>query len=137
MKTAPLWRRDRLRQILADLLMPAALEALDTMLQRVDGGTLTAPDAIEQVLTAQIQLRNTGACGPDALQPNARREAAAPRARQNVVRTRDHPATSRSAAIDVRRSALNSSVGATGVMCRGKAATTALAAMELTQVIDS
>ena len=41
MKTAPLSRRDRLRQILADLRMPGALEALDAILRGVDGGTLT------------------------------------------------------------------------------------------------
>jgi hypothetical protein len=35
-----------------------ALEALDAILQGVDGGTLTAPEAIEQLLAAQIQLRN-------------------------------------------------------------------------------
>ena len=58
MKTAPLSRRDRLRQILADLRMPGALEALDTILQGVNSGTLTAPEAIEQLLAAQIQLRN-------------------------------------------------------------------------------
>ena len=58
MKAAPLSRRDRLRQILADLRMPGALEALDAILQGIDGGTLTASDAIEQLLTAQIQLRN-------------------------------------------------------------------------------
>ena len=38
--------------------MPGALEALDAILQGVDGGALTAPDAIEQLLSAQIQLRN-------------------------------------------------------------------------------
>ena len=58
MKTAPLSRRDRLRHILADLRMPGALEALDAVLQGVDGGTLTGPEAIEQLLMAQIQLRN-------------------------------------------------------------------------------
>jgi DNA replication protein DnaC len=51
-------RRDRLRHMLADLKMPGALEALDAILQGVDGGTLTAPEAIEQLLGAQIQLRN-------------------------------------------------------------------------------
>jgi hypothetical protein len=55
MKSAPL------RQILADLRMPGALEALDTILHGVDGGTLTAPEAIEQLLAAQIQLRNNRA----------------------------------------------------------------------------
>jgi DNA replication protein DnaC len=58
MKTVPLSRRDRLRQILADLRMPGALEALDTILQGIDDGALTAPEAIEQLLAAQIQLRN-------------------------------------------------------------------------------
>ena len=58
MKTTPLSRRDRLRHMLADLRLPGALEALDTILRDIDGGALTAPDAIEQLLTAQIQLRN-------------------------------------------------------------------------------
>jgi hypothetical protein len=55
MKTAPPSRRDRLRHILADLRMPGSLEALDAILPGVDGGTLTAPEAIEQLLSAQIQ----------------------------------------------------------------------------------
>src|SRR2546423_1903524 len=59
MKSAPLSRRDRLRHILADLRMPGALEALDAILQGVDGGTPPAPEAIEQLLPAQTQLRNT------------------------------------------------------------------------------
>src|SRR5690349_972873 len=50
--------RALLRHILADLRMPGALEALDAILQGVDGGALTAPEAIEQLLSAQIQLRN-------------------------------------------------------------------------------
>ena len=58
MKGAPLSRRDRLRQMLADLRMPGALEALDAILQGVDGATVTAPEAIEQLFGAQIQLRN-------------------------------------------------------------------------------
>ena len=58
MKSAPLSRRDRLRQMLADLRLPGALEALDAILQGVDSATLTAPEAIEQLLGAQIQLRN-------------------------------------------------------------------------------
>ena len=48
MKSTAPSRRDRLRQILADLRMPGALEALDAILQGVDGGALTAPQAIEQ-----------------------------------------------------------------------------------------
>jgi hypothetical protein len=58
MKPAPLSRRDRLRQILADLRMPGALEALDAILRDIDGGALTAPGASEQLLMAQLQLHN-------------------------------------------------------------------------------
>ena len=58
MKTSAPSRRDRLRHILADLKMPGALEALDTVLQGVDGGAITGPEAIETLLSAQIQLRN-------------------------------------------------------------------------------
>ena len=58
MKSPAPSRRDRLRHILADLRMPGALEALDAILHGVDGGALTAPEAIEQLLAAQIQLRN-------------------------------------------------------------------------------
>ena len=58
MKSAAPSRRDRLRQMLADLHMPGALEALDAILHGVDGATLTAAEAIEQLLDAQIQLRN-------------------------------------------------------------------------------
>lgn len=58
MRPAPLSRRDRLRHLLADLRMPGTLEALDAILQGVDGGALTAPEAIEQLPSAQVQLRN-------------------------------------------------------------------------------
>ena len=44
--------------MLADLKMPGALEALDGVLQGVDGGTLTAAEAVERLLGAQIALRN-------------------------------------------------------------------------------
>jgi DNA replication protein DnaC len=44
--------------MLADLHMPGALEALDAILHGVDGATLTAAEAIEQLLGAQIQMRN-------------------------------------------------------------------------------
>ena len=57
MKTAPSLR-DRLRAQLADLKMPGALEALDDILARIDGGHLKAPDALEALLGAQISLRN-------------------------------------------------------------------------------
>ena len=51
-------RRDRLRAMLADLKMPGALEAVDSILSEVDGGAISAAEAIEQLLGAQIELRN-------------------------------------------------------------------------------
>ena len=50
--------RDKLRAQLADLKMPGALEALDDILARVDGGTLHAAAALDALLGAQITLRN-------------------------------------------------------------------------------
>ena len=58
MKAAARSRRDRIRAQLADLKMPGALEAIDDVLTRVDGGGVTASEAIEQLLGAQIMLRN-------------------------------------------------------------------------------
>lgn len=58
MKGATPSRRDRLRHILADLKMPGSLEALDSVLHGVDGGALTAPEAIETLLSAEIELRS-------------------------------------------------------------------------------
>ena len=51
-------RRERLRAMLADLKMPGALEAIDGVLTQADSGAVTAAEAIEQVLGAQIVLRN-------------------------------------------------------------------------------
>ena len=68
--------RERLRAMLADLRMPGALEALDAVLQGVDGGALTASEAIEQLLSAQIELRN-----------NRRLEAAMRSSRLPAVKT--------------------------------------------------
>ena len=51
-------RRDRLRAMLADLKMPGALEAVDGVLAQADSGATTAGEAIEQLLNAQIALRN-------------------------------------------------------------------------------
>lgn len=56
-QTAPSLR-DRIRWQLADLKMPGALEALDALLAQVDGGKIQTPQAIEQLLGAQISLRN-------------------------------------------------------------------------------
>lgn len=50
--------RDQIRGQLADLKMPGALEALDSVLSRIDGGQMNAPEAIRAVLAAQIGLRN-------------------------------------------------------------------------------
>ncbi len=50
--------RDRIRTQLADLKMPGALEALDDILARVDGGHLKSVEAIEALLGAHITLRN-------------------------------------------------------------------------------
>ena len=58
MKATASDRRDRLRAMLADLKMPGALEAVDDVLAQVDNGAVTAGEAIEQVLGAQIALRN-------------------------------------------------------------------------------
>ncbi|NIN10001.1 MAG: ATP-binding protein [Gemmatimonadales bacterium] len=58
MKTARLSRRDRIRAMLADLKMPGALEALDGILSDVDGSQITPAEAIENLLGAQITLRN-------------------------------------------------------------------------------
>jgi DNA replication protein DnaC len=57
-KALALSRRDRIRAQLADLKMPGSLEALDSILSGVDGGHVTAPEAIETLLGAQIELRN-------------------------------------------------------------------------------
>ena len=51
-------RRDRLRAMLADLKMPGALEAVDGILAQADSGAVTASEAIEELLSAQIVLRN-------------------------------------------------------------------------------
>lgn len=68
--------RERLRAQLADLKMPGSLEALDTVLARVDGGQLAPGEAISQVLDAQISLRN-----------NRRLEAAMRSSRLPAVKT--------------------------------------------------
>jgi DNA replication protein DnaC len=51
-------RRDHIRDMLADLRLPGALEAVDEILADVDRGSLHASQAIEQLLSAQITLRN-------------------------------------------------------------------------------
>jgi DNA replication protein DnaC len=51
-------RRDNIREILADLKLPGALEAVDDILADVDRGSVTAGEALERLLGAQISLRN-------------------------------------------------------------------------------
>jgi DNA replication protein DnaC len=68
--------RDQIRGQLADLKMPGALEALDSVLTKIDGGQIGAPEAISAVLNAQISLRN-----------NRRLEAAMRSSRLPAVKT--------------------------------------------------
>lgn len=51
-------RRDQIRAMLADLKLPGALEASDSILAEADGGGITASEAIAKLLRAQIDLRN-------------------------------------------------------------------------------
>ena len=69
-------RRDHLRAMLADLKMPGALEAVDGILCEADSGVVTASEAMEQLLSAQIALRN-----------NHRLQAAMRASRLPVVKT--------------------------------------------------
>jgi DNA replication protein DnaC len=78
MKPTAVSLRDRIRTQLADLRMPGALEALDAVLQELDGGKLPAPVAIERLLGAQITLRN-----------NRRLQAAMRSSRLPAVKTLD------------------------------------------------
>jgi DNA replication protein DnaC len=58
MKVQARSRREQIRAMLADLKLPGSLEAVDEVLRDADGGTLTAAEAIERLLGAQITLRN-------------------------------------------------------------------------------
>jgi DNA replication protein DnaC len=58
MKAQPRSRREQIRAMLADLKLPGSLEAVDDVLSEADGGKLTAAEAIERLLGAQITLRN-------------------------------------------------------------------------------
>ena len=58
MKRSTPSRRDTIRSMLADLKLPGALEASDEILAEADGGAITATEAIEKLLGAQISLRN-------------------------------------------------------------------------------
>lgn len=56
--TAARTQREVIRDMLADLKMPGSLEAADTILSDIDGGRLAATEAINRLLSAQINLRN-------------------------------------------------------------------------------
>ncbi len=71
-------RRARLREMLADLQMPGALEAVDGILAQADSGAVTASEAIKELLSAQIVLRN-----------NRRLQAAMRSSRLPAVKTLD------------------------------------------------
>ena len=58
MSAAASGRRERVREMLADLRMPGTLEAADKVLALADGGAVTAEEAVERLLGAQIVLRN-------------------------------------------------------------------------------
>lgn len=58
LRPLPASRRERLMQMLADLKMPGALEALDRVLTGIDRGAITSAEAVEELLLAQITLRN-------------------------------------------------------------------------------
>src|SRR4051794_2749055 len=58
MNTGMRTQRDAIRAMLADLKMPGSLEAVDVILSEIDGGRLAATEAINQLLAAQITLRN-------------------------------------------------------------------------------
>ena len=73
MSVASAGRRDRLREMLADLRMPGALEAVDQVLADVDGGAATAAEAIERLLAAQIALRNDRRLEPPCAPRGCRR----------------------------------------------------------------
>ena len=42
---------------LADLQMPGSLEVVDALMEQLDGGTISAAEALEQLLSAQVALR--------------------------------------------------------------------------------
>src|SRR5690349_2501260 len=58
MSVAARSHRDAIRSMLADLKMPGSLEAVDGILGEIDGGKLAATEAINRLLSAQIELRN-------------------------------------------------------------------------------
>ncbi len=58
MKATPVSRREMIRAMLADLKLPGALEAVDEVLSKADSGSVSPAEAIQELLGAQISLRN-------------------------------------------------------------------------------
>ncbi len=54
MKATTSSRREVIRSMLADLKMPGALEAIDGVLSKANSGSVTAAQAIQELLGAQI-----------------------------------------------------------------------------------
>ena len=73
MRGAKVSRRDHIRSMLADLKMPGALEALDSILSAVDGGEVTPSEAIEQLLGARSNSATTDVCRPPCARAGFRR----------------------------------------------------------------
>ena len=78
MNNATASRREQIRAMLADLKMPGSLEAVDEVLSRADSGSVSAAEAIQELLGAQINLRN-----------NRRLQAAMRSSRLPAVKTLD------------------------------------------------
>ena len=57
MSAVTMTRRDRIRAKLADLKLPGALEVVDEILARANGGALSVANAVEELLDAQLALR--------------------------------------------------------------------------------
>ena len=57
MSAVTMTRRDRIRAKLTDLKLPGALEVVDEILARADGGALSVVNAVEELLDAQLALR--------------------------------------------------------------------------------
>lgn len=47
-----------IKRHLADLCMPGSLETVDTLLEKLDSGSMSPADAVERLLAAQVTLRN-------------------------------------------------------------------------------
>ena len=57
MSAVTMTRRERIRAKPADLKLPGALEVVDEILARADGGALSVANAFEELLDAQLELR--------------------------------------------------------------------------------